>query len=102
MPWRWASGRCGLQKVWGLSLGTSKHKLVVMNPLQDFGKILLFFGAFLAIIGIILLLIPKIPLLGRLPGDIVIKRGNFTFYFPLATSIILSILLSIIFSIFRK
>ncbi len=73
-----------------------------MNPLQDFGKILLFFGAFLVIVGIILLLIPKIPLLGRLPGDIVIKRGNFTFYFPLATSIILSILLSIIFSIFRK
>ncbi|WP_330873341.1 DUF2905 domain-containing protein [Dissulfurimicrobium hydrothermale] len=45
---------------------------------------------------------PKIPYLGRLPGDIVIRRENFIFYFPLATSIIISIILTIIFSIFRR
>ncbi len=73
-----------------------------MNPLPEFGKILIGLGLLLVIIGAVLVLAPKIPFLGRLPGDLVIRRGNFTFYFPLATSIILSIVLTLLFSIFRK
>ncbi len=73
-----------------------------MGPFNEIGKLLLFLGIFLALAGLLLMFLPKIPLLGRLPGDFVIRRGNFTFYFPLATSILLSIILTILFSIFRK
>ncbi len=74
-----------------------------MNAFQGFGKFLIFFGIVLILLGLIFTIIPKIPYLGRLPGDIYIKKGNFTFYFPLATCIILSLLLTIILNIiFRK
>ncbi len=73
-----------------------------MSPMHELGKMLLIFGIFMVVVGLFLIFAPKIPLIGRLPGDIVIRRGNFTFYFPLATSILLSVLLTILFSIFRK
>jgi len=73
-----------------------------MNPLPEFGKILLILGILFVVIGLLLMLGPKIPLLGKLPGDFVVRRGNFTLYFPLATSILLSIVLTLIFFIFRK
>ena len=60
------------------------------------GRILIIFGLLLVVIGALLIFAPKIPWIGRLPGDIVIRRENFTFYFPVATCIILSILLSIL------
>lgn len=72
------------------------------NMIHELGKGLIMTGILLTVIGAILLIAPKIPYLGRLPGDIVIRRENFVFYFPLATSIIISIILTIIFSIFRK
>jgi predicted phosphohydrolase len=62
----------------------------------DIAKILILFGALLIAVGVVLLVVPKLPFLGRLPGDIIIKRGNTTFYFPLATSILISILISLI------
>ncbi len=65
----------------------------------DFGKLLIGLGVLLILLGLFFTFIPhmtKIPF-GRLPGDIIIKRGNFTFYFPLASSIILSIILTVIF-----
>lgn len=73
-----------------------------MNPLPEFGKILLILGILFVVIGLFLMLGPKIPLLGKLPGDFMVRRGNFTLYFPLATSILLSIVLTLIFYIFRK
>jgi len=73
-----------------------------MNPLPEFGKLLLILGILFVVIGLLLMLGPKIPLLGKLPGDFVVRRGNFTLYFPLATSILLSIVLTLIFFIFRK
>jgi hypothetical protein len=73
-----------------------------MNPLPELGKILLILGILFVVIGLLLMLGPKIPLLGKLPGDFVVRRGNFTLYFPLATSILLSIVLTLIFFIFRK
>jgi hypothetical protein len=63
------------------------------------GKLLLIAG--LVISGIGLLVMLGVPL-GRLPGDFAVKRGNFAFYFPLSTSIILSILLTLIFAFFRR
>lgn len=64
--------------------------------LNFFGKIFILFGAILILLGGLLTLGSKLPFLGRLPGDFLIKREGFTFYFPLTTSIILSILLTII------
>ncbi len=66
------------------------------------GKMLIVLGILLVVAGIVLLYAHKIPYIGRLPGDIYIKRDNFTFYFPLATSILISIILTILFSIFRR
>ena len=60
-------------------------------------RFLILLGVILVVLGLALLLLPKIPGLGRLPGDIVIKRGNFTFYFPLGTCILVSLILSLIF-----
>ncbi len=65
--------------------------------LGDIGKALLVLGAMIMLVGAVLLLAGRIPGLGRLPGDIVVRRGNFTFYFPLATSILLSLLLTLVF-----
>jgi hypothetical protein len=70
--------------------------------MSELGRSLLIIGAILMVLGLILWLSPKIPWLGRLPGDIVIKRENFSFYFPLGTCILLSILLSLILYLFRK
>jgi len=66
------------------------------------GKSLIIFGIIIIVIGIFLTFAGKIPWLGRLPGDIHIKRDNFTFYFPMATCIILSIFISLIFWLFKK
>jgi len=63
------------------------------------GKTLVLIG--LAIAGLGLLVMAGVPF-GRLPGDIIVRRGNFSFYFPLATSIVLSILLSLLFALFRR
>jgi hypothetical protein len=66
------------------------------------GKMLILFGAIMIVCGLLFLFAHKIPYIGRLPGDICIKRDNFTFYFPLATSIIISLLLSLILWLFRR
>lgn len=66
------------------------------------GKSLIIIGLLIAALGVMLSFAGKIPWLGRLPGDIYIKRENFSFYFPLATSIILSALLSLLLWLFRR
>ncbi|HLC17321.1 MAG TPA: DUF2905 domain-containing protein [Thermodesulfovibrionia bacterium] len=63
---------------------------------EHLGKLLIGLGLLIMIVGVILIMTPKIPYLGRLPGDIFIRRKNFTFYFPLATSLVISILLSLL------
>jgi len=68
--------------------------------LQAAGKILIGFGIFSTLLGILFYFAPQIPFLrslGQLPGDIAVKRDNFQFYFPLGTSLLLSVLLSLIF-----
>lgn len=58
------------------------------------GWILIIVGVLIAVIGLIWMLAPSIPWLGRLPGDIVIDRDNFKFYFPATTCVLLSLLLT--------
>ena len=65
--------------------------------MSDLARFLILLGVILVVLGLALLLLPKIPGLGRLPGDIIIKRENFTVYFPLGTCILLSLILSLIF-----
>lgn len=67
-----------------------------MRPEIIIGKFLILLGIVIIVIGVFFLLSGKIPYIGRLPGDIIIQRKNFTFYFPLATSILLSILITLI------
>jgi hypothetical protein len=73
-----------------------------MAEFQSIGKLLLIAGGLIALIGLILMFSDKIPFLGKLPGDIVIKKKNFTVYIPIATSILLSIIISLILYLFRK
>ena len=63
------------------------------------GKALLLIGLAIAGLGLVMML--GLPL-GRLPGDIVVKRDNFSFYFPMTTSILLSLLLTLLFAFFRR
>jgi len=66
------------------------------------GRMLIAAGIIIIVVGLILLFCDKIPLLGKLPGDIYIKKERFSFYFPITTSVIISIILTILFYIFRK
>ncbi len=68
--------------------------------MSDIGKLLIVFGLTITVIGI--LISANLLPLGRLPGDILAKRGNFTFYFPLASSIIISIVLTVLFLLFGR
>jgi hypothetical protein len=67
-----------------------------MADFSGFGKILIIIGLVIAGLGFLVLLGGKIPWIGRLPGDFYYKGKNFTFYLPLATSIIISVILTII------
>jgi hypothetical protein len=68
----------------------------------DLGRTLIFLGILLVGIGAVVLLLGKIPGIGRLPGDILIQRKNVTFYFPIATSILVSVFLSFLFWLLSK
>ena len=74
--------------------------------MRDLGKMLLGFGAVMVLLGLVLLvagnLSGKVPWLGRLPGDIHIQRGSWSFYFPLATCLVISIVLTLLFSLFGR
>ncbi|TMA13538.1 MAG: DUF2905 domain-containing protein [Deltaproteobacteria bacterium] len=70
--------------------------------MQSFGKALIFLGIFLVVMGLIFSIGSKIPWLGHLPGDIYIQRGRFTFYFPLATCLLISLLLTLVLYLFRR
>ncbi|UCG35037.1 MAG: DUF2905 domain-containing protein [Candidatus Omnitrophota bacterium] len=73
--------------------------------MNNLGKLLIIFGVVIILVGAGLMIFSrfKIPFIGRLPGDIYIKKENFTFYFPITTSIIISIVLSfILYFFFRR
>ena len=66
------------------------------SELQPFGKALLFLGLILSGLGLMLLWGLKLPWLGRLPGDIAIRKDGFSLYFPLTSSLLVSVLVSIV------
>jgi hypothetical protein len=69
--------------------------------MSDMGRMLVVVGAVLLVVGLLMSLGAKVPL-GRLPGDIVYRKGNFAFYFPLVTCILISLVLTAIFSLLRR
>jgi len=69
---------------------------------EQFGKLLIFLGIIIVLIGLLFFIGDKIPFIGKLPGDIYIKKKNFTFYFPIVSSIIISLIISLIIYLFRK
>jgi hypothetical protein len=70
--------------------------------MEALGKTLIIFGVVLIGLGLFLAFFHKIPFLGKLPGDIYIQKNNFTFYFPVMTSILISIVLSLIFWLWSR
>lgn len=74
----------------------------MQDQLSSIGKTLIVTGLVFILIGLFLILFPRIPLIGKLPGDILIKKEKFTFYFPIVTSIVLSLVLSLIFYLINK
>lgn len=73
-----------------------------MDQFGSLGKTLIVAGVVIIIIGLLLTFSGKIPFLGKLPGDFAFKGKNWAFYFPMATSLLLSILLSLILYLIRK
>jgi hypothetical protein len=69
---------------------------------DQIGKMIILAGAVLVVVGLVVLFSDRIPFVGKLPGDIHIRRGNFQFYFPLATSIALSIVVTFLFWLFSR
>jgi hypothetical protein len=70
--------------------------------MAGFGKTLIVFGLVLVAVGVLLSFAGKIPWLGHLPGDISIERGRFSFYFPLTTCILISVIISLVLYFFRR
>jgi hypothetical protein len=70
--------------------------------MSELAKIMIVLGAVLVAAGLIMLGIQKLPFFGKLPGDILIKRENFSFYFPLTTCIIVSIIISLVLYLISK
>jgi uncharacterized protein HemY len=73
-----------------------------MNPLSGLGRALLIAGLVIAGLGMLLMLVPKVPWLGKLPGDILYKRDNLRIYFPITTCLIISVVLTIVLYLLRR
>jgi hypothetical protein len=70
--------------------------------MQEIGKTLIIFGLILSGVGLFLTFFNKVPFIGKLPGDIYIQKDKFSFYFPIMTSILISIILSLIFWLWSR
>lgn len=70
--------------------------------MPDVGRALLLLGVVIALTGLVIMVVGRVPWLGRLPGDIHIQRGSWSFYFPLATSLLVSVLLTLLFWLFGR
>lgn len=73
-----------------------------MEPFGGFGKTLILLGAVLMVLGVVFVLAPKIPFLGKLPGDIHLRGKNWSFSFPVVTSIVISIVLTLLLNLFWR
>jgi hypothetical protein len=73
-----------------------------MDGFEPIGRALVIVGVFLTVLGAIMLLTPRVPWLGRLPGDIVIHRDDLTIYIPITTMLIVSVVLSVVLSVISR
>jgi hypothetical protein len=69
---------------------------------QELGRTLIVIGAVLLVVGCALVFADRIPFLGRLPGDVVVRKKDFTFYFPIATGLLLSLVLTILLNLWSR
>ncbi len=72
-----------------------------MPEFSQYGKVLIIVGLLIAAVGFFLAMGGRIPFLGKLPGDIVIRGKNFSLYLPIATCLVISVVLTLIFCFFR-
>ena len=70
--------------------------------MPEIGKLLIIVGGFIVVVGLFLALGPRIPYLGKLPGDISVDRGNVHFYFPIVTGLLLSLVLTVLLNVFFR
>jgi len=70
--------------------------------MQDLGRLLVILGAITVVAGLVLLYAPRVPWLGRLPGDVVLRRGHLTVYAPFATALVVSVVLTILLNLFFR
>jgi membrane protein implicated in regulation of membrane protease activity len=70
--------------------------------MNDLGKSLIVVGVLIVVVGAVLMLAGRVPWLGRMPGDIYFQRGNWSFYFPVVTSLVVSVLLTLLFWLFGR
>ena len=70
--------------------------------MRDLGRLLVVLGGLAVLVGLVLLAADRIPWLGRLPGDVVVRRGPVTFYFPIVTSIVVSVALTLLLNLFFR
>lgn len=70
--------------------------------MSGLGRVLIISGMVLVVVGLLISLAPRLPWLGRLPGDILIKKESFSFYMPLTTSLLLSVVVSLLLWLFRR
>ena len=73
-----------------------------MSNFEPFGKLLILGGAFIVALGLLLTFWNRIPFLGKLPGDIFLQKGNFQFFFPIVTSLVISAVFTIIINLIIK
>jgi len=73
-----------------------------VDPFGHLGRTLVIFGIILAAVGLVLMIGPKIPWLGRLPGDIHLRGKGWSFHFPIVTSIVVSIVLTVLLNLFWR
>ena len=83
-------------------LSTGRLPSGKLGTVQDLGRVLIGLGCLAVVLGAALLLAARLPWLGRLPGDIVVRRGPVTFYFPLLTCVVLSVVLTIVVNLFWR
>ena len=70
--------------------------------LKEIGRLLVVLGLVMAAAGVALLLVEKVPGLGRLPGDVILRRGRTTFYFPIVTCLLVSVVFTVLLSLFLR
>jgi len=83
-------------------LGAPSDRISDRRIVGPLGKTLVIVGLFVATLGALVWASATLPWLGRLPGDFYMRRANFTFYFPLATGILLSLIISAVFALLRR